>query len=339
MVRTAAELAAFLHADLEGNPEQPVSGLSGPEQAGAQDLIYCEGPKHAERATNSAAVTVLAPGTVVLRGKTLLRVQEPKLAFAKAATLILEPQPIARGVHPTAVVAPGAHLGSDVAIGPYAVIEDDVGIGSGSEIGAHCFIGRGSRLGEGCRLYPRVTLYSGAQLGDRVVLHSGVVVGSDGFGYVRGEGRQWKFPQLGGVQIDDDVEIGANTTVDRGSLGSTRLGAGVKIDNLVQLAHNVVIGDHAVVAAQTGISGSSTIGAGAVIGGQVGMGDHCEVESGAVVGSQAGILPGKIVRRGPIVWGTPARPLEEFKKQFAWFTRLPELAARLKRLEQKISNE
>lgn len=335
MTRTVAELAEFLQAEIEGNPSQPISGLAGPEQAGAEDLIYCESAKQAERAARSSAGAVLVPPGVALAGKTLLRVALPKLAFAKAAALILEPEPIARGIHATAVVAPSAQLHNEVAIGPYAVIEENVEIGAGTQIGAHCFVGRGSRLGESCRLFPRVTLYPGARLGRRVVLHSGVVVGSDGFGYVHGEGRQWKFPQMGAVELEDDVEIGANTTIDRGSLGSTRLGAGVKIDNLVQVAHNVQIGAHAVVAAQTGISGSSTIGAGAVIGGQVGMGDHCEVESGAVVGSQAGILPGKIVRRGPVVWGTPARPLEEFKKQFAWFTRLPELAARLKRLEEK----
>jgi UDP-3-O-[3-hydroxymyristoyl] glucosamine N-acyltransferase len=340
MMHTAGELAAFLDAKLEGNPGQPVAGLSGPEDARPQDLIYCESERQLERVRASRAGTVLLPPEVGVEGKTLLRVRQAKLAFARAATLILEPEPIARGIHPTAVVAASARLGAGVAVGPHAVIEEEAEIGAGSQIGAFCYVGRGARLGEGCRLYPRVTLYAGARLGNRVALHSGVVVGSDGFGYVRdGEGRQWKFPQVGGVELGDDVEIGANTTIDRGSLGVTRIQQGVKIDNLVQVAHNVTIGEHAVVVAQTGISGSSSIGPGAVIGGQVGMGDHCAVEGGAVVGSQAGILPGKIVRRGQVVWGTPARPLAEFKKQFAWFGRLPELAARVKRLEEKASGK
>jgi UDP-3-O-[3-hydroxymyristoyl] glucosamine N-acyltransferase len=191
-------------------------------------------------------------------------------------------------------------------------------------------------LGEGCQLYPRVTLYPGARLGNRVVLHAGVVIGSDGFGYVRGPDRQWKFPQLGGVQIDDEVEIGANTTIDRGSLGTTRIEQDVKIDNLVQVAHNVVIGQHAVIAAQTGISGSCVVERDAVLGGQVGVGDHVVIGRGAVCGGGTGILPGKKIRAGQTVWGTPARPLAEFKKQYGWFARLPGLAARLRRLEENL---
>src|SRR4029077_9480400 len=162
---------------------------------------------------------------------------------------------------------------------------------------------------------------------------SGAVIGSDGFGYVFGEGRYWKFPQVGRVEIADDVEIGANSTIDRGSLESTQIATGVKIDNLVQIAHNVRIGEHTVIAAQTGISGSSTIGKHVLIGGQVGIADHCTLEDGAIAGAQAGIPTGKTIRRSQIVWGTPARPLEKFKEQYAWFARLPELAERVRKLE------
>jgi UDP-3-O-[3-hydroxymyristoyl] glucosamine N-acyltransferase len=336
MMRTARDVAEFLGAQLEGDPGRSIRGLAGPEQAGPEDLIYCESPRHIDRAEASRAGTALVPPGVTLAGKTVLHVEKPKLAFARAATLIVEPEPLACGIHPTAVIAPSARFGPKVAIGPYSVIEDNVEIGEGCEIAAFCFLGRNTRLGDHCRVYPRVTLYPGARLGDRVVLHAGVVVGSDGFGYVRGEDRQWKFPQIGGVEIADDVEIGANTTIDRGSLGVTRIQQGVKIDNLVQIAHNVEIGERTVIASQTGISGSSAVEGDAVIGGQVGIADHCVIEEGAVCGAQAGIPSGKRIHRGQVVWGTPARPLDKFKRQYAWQARLPELAARLARLEEKL---
>jgi UDP-3-O-[3-hydroxymyristoyl] glucosamine N-acyltransferase len=169
-----------------------------------------------------------------------------------------------------------------------------------------------------------------------VILHSGAVIGSDGFGYVAEDGKRWKFPQIGEVEIRDDVEIGANATIDRGSLDRTEIGSGTKVDNLVHIAHNVSVGENTVIAAQTGISGSVVIGKNVAFGGQVGVADHCEIEDDAVIGAQAGIPSGKTVRRGQIVWGTPARPLDKFKKQFAWFSRLPELAERIKELERRI---
>jgi UDP-3-O-[3-hydroxymyristoyl] glucosamine N-acyltransferase len=194
-------------------------------------------------------------------------------------------------------------------------------------------------VGEDCRLHPRVTLYPGARLGSRVAIHSGVVVGGDGFGYVFGEGRHWKFPQIGSVEIEDDVEIGCNTTIDRGSLGETRIGKGVKIDNLVQVAHNVQIGEHSVIAAQTGISGSTILGRHVSVGGQAGIGDHAVIEDEANVGGQAGVLVGKTIRRGQTVWGTPARPLDKFKEHYAWSAQLPEiipeLLDRIRKLEER----
>jgi UDP-3-O-[3-hydroxymyristoyl] glucosamine N-acyltransferase len=219
-------------------------------------------------------------------------------------------------------------------VGPYVVIEEEAEIGAGTAIEAFCFLGRGARVGENCRLHPRVTLYAGARLGNRVEVHAGVVIGGDGFGYVFGEGRHWKFPQIGDVEIGDDVGIGSNATIDRGSLESTEIANGVKIDNLVQIAHNVRIGEHSILVAQTGVSGSSTLGKHVIVGGQVGIADHCKLEDGAVVGAQAGIPTGKTIRRGQTVWGTPARPLDKFKEQYAWFARLPELAERVRRLEQ-----
>jgi len=336
MTRTANELAEFLGVTLEGDGSIQLSGVAAPESARVDDLIYVETPRHLDRAaTSQARCAVIAPG-LALHGKTLLRAANPKLVFARAAAWLLPPAPIATGVHPTAVISATARLARGVAVGPYAVIEEDVEAGEGTEIGAFCFLGRGSRLGEHCRLYPRVTLYAGAWLGNRVIAHSGAVIGSDGFGYVAEGGKRWKFPQVGEIEIADDVEIGANTTIDRGSLGRTEIATGVKLDNLVHIAHNVHIGEHTVIAAQTGISGSSIVGRGVMIGGQVGIADHCRLEDGAIAGAQAGIPTGKTIRSGQIVWGTPARPLKKFKEQFAWFGRLPELAERIGKLEKTI---
>jgi len=333
MRRIARELAEYLKAEAKGDLSRPVSGLASPEDASAEDLIYVDAVKHLARAQASAAGCVLLREGMKLEGKTSLVVANPKLAFAKAAAWLLEPKPIARGVHPTAVVDTSAKLGADARVGPYAVIEAEAVIGAHAEIGAFCFIGKGATVGESCRLHPRVTLYPGARIGSRVTLHSGAVIGGDGFGYVYGEGRHWKFPQLGSVEIGDDVEIGNNTTVARGSLGVTRIARGVKLDNLVHVAHNVRIGEHTVIAAQTGISGSCDVGHHVLIGGQAGLGDHCQIEDEAVVGGQTGVLNGKTIRTKEIVWGTPARPLAQFKKQYALSARLPELVERVRKLE------
>jgi UDP-3-O-[3-hydroxymyristoyl] glucosamine N-acyltransferase len=339
MTKTAGELAKYLGGTLQGDAGALLAGIASPANAAETDLIYLDSSRHRERVEKSRARCVLAHAGERFAGKTVVEIANPKLSFAKAGAWLLTPDALRGGttrptaVHPTAIVPPSAKLSADVSIGPYAVLEEEAEIGAGTQIGAFCFMGRGARVGENCRLHPRVTLYPGAQLGNRVEIHSGVVIGADGFGYVYGEGRQWKFPQIGTVRIGDDVEIGANTTIDRGSLESTDIGHGVKIDNLVQIAHNVRIGDHTVVAAQTGVSGSSILGRGVIVGGQVGIADHCTLEDGAIAGAQAGIPTGKTIRSGQTVWGTPARPLQKFKKQYAWLARLPELAERVRRLE------
>ncbi|HUA02105.1 MAG TPA: UDP-3-O-(3-hydroxymyristoyl)glucosamine N-acyltransferase [Candidatus Aquilonibacter sp.] len=333
MSLTAGDLARQLGATLEGDAGVLIAGVASPEKARAEDLIYLDSPKHQDRAAKSAARCVILARGVRLAGKTVIEAQEPKLAFAKAARLLVQEAAPRPGVHPSAVIAATAQIAPSAFVGPHVVIEDGVSIGGGTIVEAFCFVGRGARIGEDCRLHPRVTLYAGAVLGNRVEVHAGAVIGADGFGYVFGEGRQWKFPQIGGVRIGDDVEIGANTTIDRGSLETTEIGSGVKIDNLVQVAHNVRIGEHSVLAAQTGVSGSSTLGKNVIVGGQVGIADHCTLEDGAVAGAQAGIPTGKTIRGGQVVWGTPARTLDRFKRQYAWFARLPELAERVRRLE------
>jgi len=335
MKQTAAEVAVVVGAKVEGDGSLELVGVAAPERAGARQLIYVESPKHAVRAASSQAACVVAGMGVALPGKTVLRSTQPKVAFAKAAAMLLERAPIASGIHPTAIVAPLARIGPNVGIGPYSVIGEDAHIGEGTQIGAHCVIGAGCWIGENCRIHPRVTLYAGARVGHSVEIHAGAVVGADGFGYAFDGERYWKFPQAGIVEIGEDVEIGANATIDRGSLDDTRIGEGVKLDNLVHVGHNVQIGVHTVVAAQTGISGSSKLGHHVVCGGQVGIADHCTLEDHSIAGAQAGIPTGKTIRSGHVVWGTPARPLEKFKEQYAWFARLPELGERVKRLEEK----
>src|SRR5215471_15582846 len=339
MKRTAEELAEAIGATLEGDGKLEITGVAGPGRAASRDLIYVESAKHGDRAVASAALCVIASEGLPLPGKTILRTAYPKLAFAKAAAQLIERAPVASGIHPTAMVAPLAHVAADASIGPYAVIGEDARVGPGTQIGAHCVIGAGCWIGDHCRIHPRVTLYHHVRIGHRVEIHSGAVIGADGFGYAFGEGRQWKFPQVGIVEIGDDVEIGANTAIDRGSLDDTRIAEGAKLDNLVHIGHNCQIGAHTVVAAQVGFSGSCIVGKNVVIGGQAGFGERCELEDGAVVGGQSGVLGGKTIRGGQTVWGTPARSLEKFKEQFAFYGRLPELAARIKNLEAKVGSK
>ena len=333
MNKSAKELAEAIGARLDGDGAMVLHGVAAPERASVADLIYVDSPKHAERAAASAAICVIAGEDARINGKTLLRHAQPKLAFAKAAALLLDRPPIAVGIHPTAIIATLARVGANVSIAPYAVIAENAHIGNGTQIGAHCVIGAGAWIGEGCRIHPGVTVYSGMRIGNRAEIHAGAVIGADGFGYAFGDGRYWKFPQVGIVEIGDDVEIGANATIDRGSLDDTRIADGVKLDNLVHVGHNVQIGAHTVVAAQTGISGSSVLGHHVVVGGQVGIADHCTLEDGSIAGAQAGIPSGKTIRSGQTVWGTPARPLDKFKQQYVWYARLPELAERIKALE------
>ena len=339
MRQTAKELAEAIDARLEGDGAAELGGVAAPERAGAHDLIYVESAKHVQRAAASAAICAIAAEGIALPGKTVLRNAQPKVAFARAAELLLARTPIALGIHPTAIVAPLARVAAEAGIGPYAVIGEDAYVGAGTQIGAHSVIGAGCWIGENCRIHPRVTLYGGVRLGSRVEIHSGAVIGADGFGYAFGEGKYWKFPQAGIVEIGDDVEIGANTTIDRGSLDDTRIAEGVKLDNLVHVGHNCKIGAHTVVAAQVGLSGSCVFGKRVTVGGQAGFGEHCKLEDGAVIGGQSGVLGGKTVRSGETVWGTPARSLEKFKELFAWYSRLPELAARIKGIEEKLGGK
>ena len=339
MKRTVQEIANYIGARVEGDAAFELSGIAAPERADAHDLIYVDSPKNAPRVATSKALCVIAPDGVELAGKTILRHRHPKVAFAKAAALLLDQPTIApSGIHPTAVIGITAKIAQSAHIGPYVVVGEHARIGENTQIGPHSTIAADCTIGADCRIHPRVTLYANVRVGDRVEIHSGAVIGADGFGYAYGEGRHWKFPQAGIVEIGDDVEIGANTTIDRGSLDDTQISEGVKLDNLVHIGHNCKIGAHTVIAALTGLSGSCTFGKNVVVGGQAGFGERCELEDGAVIGGQSGVLGGKLIRTGQVVWGTPARPLERFKEEYAWYGRLPDLAARIKVLEAKVKS-
>ncbi len=338
--RTVAELAALVGGSAFGDEGASVRRVSSIEAAGEGDLAFVEDEKlfGAARACRASCVVVPlgAAGKLEGFGGAVIEAARPKLAFALAAAVLHPPRKLKGHVHPTAAVAEGARLGAGVYVGAGVSVGEGAELGEGTQVHANCVVGRGVRVGRDCVLHPSVVLYDGVTLGERVVLHAGVVVGADGFGYVRdGEGVYHKFPQVGTVVIDDDVEVGAHSCIDRGALGTTRIGKGSKLDNLVQVGHNVEIGERVVIAAQTGISGSTVIESDAVIGGQVGFGDHARVQSGAIIGSQAGVLPGKIVRPG-VWWGTPIQPLEEYKRLNALWGRLPRMREEIQELKRQL---
>jgi UDP-3-O-[3-hydroxymyristoyl] glucosamine N-acyltransferase len=341
--KTVDELAALAGGRVGGDGGVIVRGVASIEAAGEGDVVFVEDSKLLAAALESRASCVVVPegaevGASGGEGRGVIYAARPKLAFALIAGALHPPKAREGGAHPTAVVDESARLGEGVYVGPYAVVGAGASVGDGTQMLAGAKVGEGARVGRDCVLHPNVVLYEGVTVGDRVVLHAGVVVGADGFGYVRDEGGVYhKFPQVGAVVIEDDVEIGPHTCVDRGALGETRIGRGTKIDNLVQIGHNVRIGERVVIAAQTGVSGSTVIESDAIIGGQVGMGDHARVERGAVVGSKAGILPGKIVRAGTVQWGVPVRPLEEYKRLNALWGRLPRMREELDELKRQVS--
>jgi len=322
------QLAELLHAELRGGAQElEVSGVGSAKGATAETVVFAEDAAALTEAMKSEAAAVIVTeqmGKDADFVKPVLLVKHPKLAFARAAQL-LRPPDTHRGIHSTAVIDDSAVMGRHVSVGAQAVIEAGARIGDGSVIGAGAVIGRDVVVGAECRIYPRVVIYSGVELSDGVIVHAGAVLGSDGFGYVRdaATGEYVQFPQQGRLIVEGDVEIGANTTIDRGALDETRIARGVKIDNLVHIGHNVAVGKDVVIAAQTGISGSSVIGDNAIVGGQVGIGDHAIVGEQVILGSGSGVLTHKKVKGpGVIFWGRPARPLRQYLKELAALSRL-----------------
>src|SRR5713226_8890795 len=320
MKRTAQEIAEYVGGELRGDGMTVLDSIASLKNAGPSDLSYAEEKFQGEVAGSRAGCILVRSGEWA--SQTVVLVRNPKLAFARAAAWLLAEAGQEIGIHPSATVAPTATFGERVKIGAGAVIESGVSIGDDTIIEAGCYVGKNTTIGSHCTLYPRVVIYKDAAIGNRVIIHAGAVIGADGFGFVNDGAAHVKFPQVGKVIIEDDVEIGANTCVDRGSLETTIIRRGVKLDNLIQIAHNVEIGEHTVIAAQTGISGSSTLGAQCVIGGQVGIGEHAHLDHDTIIGGQGGVLNGKHVRGREVLWGTPVWPLKDFLLQQAYLARL-----------------
>ena len=307
-----------------------IDRVASPVAAGPTSLLFAEDESSLQAAQSSAAAAVLTTALLAAKlpasgaGPVLLVCRQPKLLFARAARL-LRAASTDGGIHPLASIAPTAQIAEDAAIAAFAVVGEHAVIGRGSSIGAGAVIGEGCVLGPECTIYPRAVLYAGVLLGARVILHAGAVIGSDGFGYVRDAdtGEYVQFPQQGRLVIEDDVEIGANTTVDRGALEETRIRRGTKLDNLVHIGHNVDVGEQVVIAAQTGVSGSSRISEGAIVAGQVGIADHVMIGPGVILGAQCGVPSHKQIRGpGQLFWGTPARPITQYLKELASLARL-----------------
>ena len=334
-MRTAQEIADHVGGVLHGDGAVEIHSVGSLEHAGDGELAYAEG-RHLANVPDAGAACILIPAGEELPDRTVIVADQPRVAFARAAQWLLPPLLPPRGIHETAIVSADAAIGADVSIGAWTVIEAGAAIGRGTTILPGSYVGAGARIGESGFLYPHVVVYPGTTIGDRVIIHAGVVIGADGFGFVFDGAQQVKVPQVGNVQIGDDVEIGANACIDRGALDNTSVADGVKIDNLCQVAHNVRIGQHAIIASQTGIAGSSTVGREAIIGGQVGIADYCRIDDHAIVGAQCGVPSRKRIPAGQPFWGTPARPLKDIKMQQGYLGRLPKLSAEVKRLRAEL---
>ena len=330
------EIAALVHGELVGDPTATITGVAGIKEARPGQITFLANPKYLSFLDETQATAVITPQDVASSKKALIRTANPSEAFTKVASFFIPESSVVRapGVHGSAVVDPSTRLGERVHIGPHAVIEADCVIGSGSVLDGQVFIGKASRIGSDCRVYPNVTVREGTEIGDRVIIHSGTVIGSDGFGYETSKGMHMKIPQLGSVCIEDDVEIGANVCIDRGRFQKTLVGKGTKIDNLVQIAHNVVIGPHSIIISQAGISGSTEIGRNVIIAGQAGLVGHIRIGDESVIGAGAGVT--KSLPNKSVVLGSPAKPVSEQKKLFALIARLPELFKEITQIKEKL---
>ncbi len=339
MAMTVAELAAKLGAPCEGETSARLCRAAALREAGEGDVTFLSSTRYAAQAAASraTAIVVKADWKGLCGAGALIRVPNPDAAFIRIAGLFAPPAPPAppAGIHSTAVVAPSAVLGEGVSVGPFAVIEAEAVIGAGTVIGPHAVVGFGVTIGAGCRLYPLVSIREHCRLGDRVIVHNGAVIGSDGFGYYPDSNKHWqKIQQVGIVEIGNDVEIGANTTIDRARFGVTRIEEGVKLDNLIMVAHNCVIGAHTAVAGQAGFAGSTVIGRHVMVAGQAGFCGHLEVGDGAIIGAQAGVTGD--VAAGSFVLGMPAQPRAQEMRQKALVARLPKMREQLAALEARL---
>lgn len=335
MEKTLRQIATLVGGVVVGDPDTRITGANGIKEAQKGDVTFLGNRRYAPLLATTQASAVFVPMDVTESPRPLVRVADPSLAFTQAMALF-HPAPVRhpQGVHSTAVIAPTARLGQHVSVGACAVIEDGAAIGDNTILYAGCYVGADVKVGRDCIFYAHVALRERVTVGDRVFIQSGTVVGSEGFGYVKIDGQYRLIPQVGTVVIEDDVEIGANVTIDRARFGKTVIGRGTKIDNLVQIAHNVVVGADSIIVAQAGISGSTRIGDRVTIAGQAGLVGHIEIGDGAILAAQAGVT--KSVDPGVMVSGYPARPHDQAMKVYAATQRLPELAKTIAELKKKI---
>jgi UDP-3-O-[3-hydroxymyristoyl] glucosamine N-acyltransferase len=331
---TVAEIAKYLQGQVVGDGNAVLKSFAPAETAQSGDLTFAENEDYFARAEKSAATAIIADKKFPSAKKILIQVPNARIAFAKALALFFPEQKFAAGIHRTAVIAKSAHVDPTAHVGPHCTVGERVKIGARSVLQAGNFIGDDSQLGEEVNLFPNVTIYPRAQIGSRVRIHASSVIGSDGYGYVLDNGAHRKVPQIGNVVIGDDVEIGSNVSIDRGALGSTIIGKGTKIDNLVQIAHNVEIGEHCLIVAQAGISGSSKLGNSAVLAGQVGIAGHLKIGSHATVAAQSGVMHD--IPDGEKWFGSPAQPDREIKRQMIAQRHLPEVLKRVAELEKRL---
>ena len=335
MQRRLAEIATAVGGTVEGDPERPVRGVAALDRAGSHDLSFLANSRYRGVARASRAGAILAAPGEDLPGHDVVRVANPYLAWVRVLALFVPPEPPRRGIDPRAVIGESSRVGADPDIRAGVVIGEGCVIGDRVRLHPHVVLGDGVILGDDVVLHPQVTLYAGARIGNRVVLHAGVVIGSDGFGYALDGDAPVKVPQIGGVVIEDDVEIGAGVCVDRGALGDTRIGRGTRIDNLVQIAHNVQLGENCLLAAQAGISGSTRLGRGVMMAGQSGIVGHVRLGDGVRVAAKSAVT--KDVPAGTTVAGVPAVEIGRWRRATAAMARLPRLFRRVARLEKEDS--
>jgi UDP-3-O-[3-hydroxymyristoyl] glucosamine N-acyltransferase len=344
MQTTVGKLAALVQGSVEGDENISIRGISSIEDAQDGDITFAENEKLLSSAGRSRASAVIAPVSVVppasvqdppvVHPKPLIRVKNPRFAFAQVLRVFAPEPKLHNGVHPSAVIGENAKLGSNVSVHAQAVIGDNVTLGDNCVIYPFSYLGDNVVLGDDCVIYPHVVLHNDTQIGNCVVIHSGSMLGTDGFGYMFIENRHYKIPQIGRVIVEDDVEIGANVTIDKARTGSTRIGAGTKIDNLVHIGHNVTVGRNCVIVAQVGVSGSVEIGSGVILAGQVGVKDHVTIGDGVIVCAKSGILGDQPA--GTFVAGMYGRPHHEEMRTQALLRRLPEMARRVRDLEKRL---
>ncbi|MBN1619775.1 UDP-3-O-(3-hydroxymyristoyl)glucosamine N-acyltransferase [candidate division WOR-3 bacterium] len=326
-----AQAAEIAGASLKGDPSYEIEKLAslGKSGPGCLTFVVSRDSEAVQKAVEKGAAVFCMPGLSLERGA---ETQNPYLSFVKVMNVFTPKMPFEKGVHPAAFVSKEASLGQDVFVGPNAVVCKNASLGEGSFIGANCFIGENASIGSKCVVYPNVTILRDCKIGDRVIIHSGAVIGSDGFGYLRDKGEVIKIPQTGKVIIEDDVEIGANSTVDRATLDETIIRKGTKIDNLVQIAHNVIIGENCLIASQTGISGSAEVGSGVMMAGQVGIADHAKIGKNAVILAKSGVS-GSVPEGAVYLW-IPATDVSKAKRIIASLKFLPQMAKKLRKFEK-----